>query len=98
MTTSAATRANRVRASIAPFLSFINGSFAQLNLEPDVANFAVGNPQQMPLPDYVAALHQHLDPRDKDWFAYKLSEPASQRVVAASLTARTGLGLSLIHI
>ncbi|MEO8510010.1 MAG: aminotransferase class I/II-fold pyridoxal phosphate-dependent enzyme [Chloroflexota bacterium] len=92
MTTSAATRANRVRASIAPFLSFINGSFAQLNLEPDVANFAVGNPQQMPLPDYVAALHQHLDPRDKDWFAYKLSEPASQRVVAASLTARTGMG------
>ncbi|MGH7419172.1 MAG: aminotransferase class I/II-fold pyridoxal phosphate-dependent enzyme, partial [Candidatus Rokuibacteriota bacterium] len=28
---------------------------------------------------------------DKDWFAYKLSEPASQRTVADTLTARTGM-------
>ena len=81
----------RLRQSVAPFLAFFNGPFSQLNLEPDVANFAVGNPQEMPLPDYVAALRTHVEPRDKDWFAYKLSEPGSQRVVAASLSARTGL-------
>lgn len=92
MTTTAPTnRRARLRQSVAPFLSFFEGPFARLNLEPDVANFAVGNPQEMPLPSYVDALHRHVEPRDKDWFAYKLSEIESQRTVAASLSARTGL-------
>jgi aspartate aminotransferase len=82
---------DRLRQSVAPFLAFFNGPFSQLNLEPDVANFAVGNPQEMPLAEYVAALSSHLQPRDKDWFAYKLSEPASQRTVADTLTRRTGM-------
>jgi aspartate aminotransferase len=81
----------RLRQSVAPFLAFFNGPFAQLNLEPDVANFAVGNPQEMPLPEYVDALRRHVEPRDKDWFAYKLSEPAAQRTVAETLTRRTGM-------
>jgi aspartate aminotransferase len=84
-------RRARLRASIAPFLRFFNGPFARLNLDPDVANFAVGNPQEMPLPAYVDALAAAVEPRDKDWFAYKLSEPESQRTVATTLTRRTGL-------
>jgi len=91
MTTSATRQRDRLHQSVAPFLSFFGGPFAQLNLEPDVANFAVGNPQEMPLPAYVEALQRHAEPQDKDWFAYKLSEPASQRTVADSLTARTGM-------
>ena len=90
MTTST-THADRIRESIAPFLTFFSGPFEQLNTQPDVANFAVGNPQEMPLPAYVEALQRHVVPQDKDWFAYKLSEPASQRTVAASLSARTGM-------
>jgi aspartate aminotransferase len=81
----------RLRQSVAPFLAFFSGPFARLNLEPDVANFAVGNPQEMPLPGYVDALRRHVEPLDKDWFAYKLSEPESQRTVAATLSQRTGL-------
>ena len=80
-----------MRDSIAPFLSFFSGPFSQLNLETDVANFAVGNPQEMPLPDYVEALQRAVVPQDKNWFAYKISEPASQRTVATTLTERTGL-------
>src|SRR6266540_4029720 len=92
MTTADATRLRgRLRESVAPFLAFFSGPFARLNLEPDVANFAVGNPQEMPLPEYVDALQRHLVPQDKDWFAYKLSEPASQRAVAETLTLRTGM-------
>jgi aspartate aminotransferase len=90
MTTSAPTP-ERLRESVAPFLSFFSGPFEQLNLEPDVANFAVGNPQEMPMPAYVEALQRHVVPQNKDWFAYKLSEPASQRTVAETLSARTGL-------
>ncbi len=80
-----------MRASVAPFLSFFTGAYEELNAQPDVANFAVGNPQEMPLPRYVAALRSNVEPQDKDWFAYKFSEPGSQRVVATTLTGRTGL-------
>ncbi len=85
------TRRERMRDSVAPFLSFFNGPFSRLNHQADVANFAVGNPQEMPIPAYVEALQRHVAPQDKDWFAYKMSEPESQRIVAATLTRRTGL-------
>ena len=84
-------RADRLAEAVAPFLSFFNGPFERYNLDPRMANFAVGNPQEMPLPGYVDALRAAVVPQDKDWFAYKLSEPKSQRVVARTLTARTGL-------
>ncbi len=91
MTTVAATQRERLHQSMVPFLSFFTGAFSRLNTEPGIANFAVGNPQEMPLPDYVAALRNNLEPQNKDWFAYKLSEPESQRIVADTLTARTGM-------
>ena len=80
-----------MRESVAPFMSFFSGPFDKLNGQPDVANFAVGNPQEMPLPAYVAALRDATEPRNKDWFAYKLSEAASQRTVAATLRKRSGM-------
>jgi aspartate aminotransferase len=82
---------DRIRDSSAPFLKFFGGPFSQLNRDPDVANFAVGNPQELPLPAYVEALQRAIVPHDKDWFAYKLSEPASQRTVAETLSRRTGM-------
>ena len=78
-------------ASIAPFLGFFNGPIGTSLGRPDMANFAFGNPNEMPLPGYVTALHEHLEPKAIDWFAYKLSEPKSRAAVARSLTARTGL-------
>ncbi len=78
------------RRPSAPFPSFFEG-FAKWNADPSIANFAVGNPQEMPLPGYVDALRSALTPQDKDWFAYKMSEPNAQAAVARSLTARTGL-------
>jgi aspartate aminotransferase len=85
------TTADEIRATIEPFLGFFSGPIWARNAEPGMANFAVGNPQEMPLRGYVDALRTHLEPQDKDWFAYKLSEPKSQAAVARSLTARTGL-------
>jgi aspartate aminotransferase len=77
--------------TVAPFITFFTGPIWARNGEPGMANFAVGNPQDMPLPGYVDALRAHLEPQSPDWFAYKMSEPASQATIAASLTARTGL-------
>jgi aspartate aminotransferase len=84
-------QAGDLRASIEPFLGFFQGPIWARNADPRVANFAVGNPQEMPLQGYVEALQRHLVPQDKDWFAYKMSEPRSRAAVATSLAARTGL-------
>jgi aspartate aminotransferase len=84
-------RVDRLRASIEPFMRFFEGPIWTRRDEPNLANFAVGNPQEMPLPGYVAALTAALAPRDKDWFAYKMSEPAARTAVARTLSARTGL-------
>ncbi len=84
-------RLDRYVATIAPFISFFEGLYARRAGQPGLANFAVGNPQEMPLPGYVDALRRHLEPRDPDWFAYKMSEPNARAAVARTLTQRTGL-------
>jgi aspartate aminotransferase len=91
MAMTAQRRVDRLRASIAPFLAFFNGPYAELEPAPDVANFAVGNPHELAMPAYVAAIREQLEPRDKDWFAYKMSEPAAQRTVAHTMGELTGL-------
>jgi aspartate aminotransferase len=83
--------AHHQRRSVAPFLRFFTGAYAKLSLDPDTANFAVGNPQELAMPAYVDALRRQLEPQDKDWYAYKLSEPNAQRTVARSLSQLTGL-------
>ncbi len=90
-TTAPRRHMDRLQASIEPFSRFFNGPVWARNADQGVANFAVGNPQQMPLPAYVDALSRWLPPQDKDWYAYKLSEPRSRAAVARSLTARTDL-------
>jgi aspartate aminotransferase len=82
---------DRLQASIASFNRFFEGPIWARTTEAGMANFAVGNPQEMPLPGYVRALEAALTPHDKDWFAYKLSEPKSRAAVARSLTERTGV-------
>jgi aspartate aminotransferase len=84
-------RRRRMREVLAPFLAFYNGPFSRYTLRPDIANFAVGNPQEMPLPEYVDTLRRHLEPHDKDWFAYKMSEAKPRAAVARSLRERTGM-------
>jgi aspartate aminotransferase len=84
-------RVERLRAAVAPFLAFFNGPYAALEKDPEVANFAVGNPHELAMPSYVATLGDYLQPRDKDWYAYKLSEPPARETVARTMSNMTGL-------
>ncbi|HET7678272.1 MAG TPA: aminotransferase class I/II-fold pyridoxal phosphate-dependent enzyme [Candidatus Limnocylindrales bacterium] len=78
--------------SVAPILSFLSDStYIKRRYEPGGADFVFGNPQEMPLPGLVAALQRHATPADKDWFAYKMSEPEPVKVVIGSLRERTGI-------
>jgi aspartate aminotransferase len=91
MAMTATRRVDRLRDSIAPFLNFFTGPYAELEPDPEVANFAVGNPHETAMPQYVDAIRDHLEPQNKDWFAYKMSEPNAQQTVARSMSTLTGL-------
>lgn len=56
-----------------------------------ICDFTFGNPHDMPIPAYVEALQRALVPQNKNWFAYKMSEPESQRIVAESLQRKFGI-------
>jgi aspartate aminotransferase len=62
--------------------------------DPEVCNFVLGNPQEMPLPELTSAMKQWITPQNKDWFAYKDSTPLAQQVVAESLEKRLGVSFS----
>ena len=79
-------RTARTQQAMGPFLEFFSGStFAQRRNDPNINNFAIGNPHEMPLPEFVNALQHQLAPQNKDWFAYKMSEPKSQATIVKSL-------------
>lgn len=57
----------------------------------ELSNFAVGNPQEMPLPAFAEALQRWSVPQNKDWFAYKMNEGPARETVAATLRAWRGM-------
>src|SRR5512139_1035460 len=59
--------------------------------DPQSCDFLLGNPQEMPLPGYTEALQHWIAPQNKDWFAYKMSEPKAQEVIAESLRQMQGI-------
>lgn len=59
--------------------------------EPGICDFVVGNPHEMPLPEFVSALQRWSVPRNKDWFAYTDNDPQARAVVANSLRERRGV-------
>jgi aspartate aminotransferase len=91
MTTASVRHVDQLRDSIRGFIDFFEGPFSKLNENPDVANFAVGNPLEMPMAEYIDTLRVHLEPRRRNWFAYKFSEPKARIAVAKTLTDGTGM-------
>ncbi len=64
---------------------FNRSTWAGRRHHPDICDFTVANPHEMPSQDYVDALRAWAKPLNEDWFAYKMSESDAQRVVANSL-------------
>jgi len=54
-------------------------------------DFAAGNPQEGAVDGYVDAMARWAEPRLPDWFAYKMSEPHAQKVVAEDLREYLGV-------
>jgi aspartate aminotransferase len=70
---------------------FTESPYARMVGKPGVNDFAVGNPHEMALPGLVDALQRWAVPQDERWYAYKMSEPGAQEVVAASLREWRGI-------
>lgn len=89
MTLPIATRINTLGATVAPVMEFfLNSRLQQMATDPNVYNFAVGNPQEMPLQSFSDALSHWSQPQNKDWFGYKMSEPEARTTIAESLRQR----------
>ena len=81
-----------IRERLAPVLSILTDPLFEARLaDPVACDFLFGNPQEMPLPGFVDALQRWATPRNKDWFAYKMSEPAARSTVAKSLREWRGI-------
>jgi aspartate aminotransferase len=76
---TAITKANQ------PLLSFLP-IWEEHRGRPDILDFAFGNPQEMVIEGFPAALAAATVPRDKNHYAYKFSEEKSRREVAAYLS------------
>src|SRR3954469_23990442 len=70
---------------------FGDSAYARRNGEPEINNFALGNPQEMPLQGFADALQKWSTPQNKDWFAYKNSEPEACAIVAQTLRRLLGM-------
>lgn len=85
-------RIEAVLKATSHFDRFMTAStWAQRQGDPTMCDFVAGNPQELALPQFVEALQKAAVPQNKDWYAYKMSEPQSQKIVAASLRNRTGI-------
>jgi aspartate aminotransferase len=86
---------SRIRAAEAAFAAvhnFYNSSrYSERRLDPGISDFTFGNPHEMPLAGLVAAIREHAQPHDKNWFAYKSSEREPQAFVAEHLGRELGL-------
>jgi len=75
-----------------PVLSHVGDeTYAGRVMLPGACDFRFGNPQEMPLPEIQRALTKWAEPKDKDWFAYKFSDPTAIKVAVESLRERVGI-------
>lgn len=61
-----------------------------VNRRADCCDFTFGNPHDMPLPGFVAALQKWSTPQNQNWFAYFSGDDHAQAVIARSLRDRSG--------
>ena len=76
------------------------GGFLAAIMDPEIgryaadsaaSNFIAGNPQELASPEYVRALLRWSEPKDKDWFGYKMSHRPALVAAAEGLSKELGL-------
>ncbi|MBI5957869.1 MAG: aminotransferase class I/II-fold pyridoxal phosphate-dependent enzyme [Chloroflexi bacterium] len=83
----------RIQGALSTMQSFLRyfEAYRQYPQTPDISDFALGNPHEMPLSGFVEALQRSSVPHNKDWFAYKISEQNTRETVAQTLRVWRGI-------
>ena len=85
-------RMERYQKSMGHVSALFNSSLNIRRIQdPQACDFMFGNPHEMPLPGFVAALQQWSAPQNKDWFAYKMNEERPRQELAENLRAIRGM-------
>ena len=89
---STSSRIRAADAAFGPVRRFYSSSrYAQRRSHPEICDFTFGNPHEFPLPGLVTAIRERALPHNKDWFAYKTSEPEGQAFLAECVGRELGL-------
>src|SRR5437867_8589990 len=93
MSDEVASHLSGISHSMAGFLAAITDpEIGRHAADPAASNFIAGNPQELASPEYVRMLQRWAEPKDKDWFGYKM--PHRPALVAAAEGLSKELGLS----
>jgi len=66
--------------------------------DPAASNFIAGNPQELASPEYVRTLQRWAEPKDKDWFGYKMPHRPALAAAAEGLSKELGLSFGVDDI
>jgi aspartate aminotransferase len=77
---------------------YVSSRYARHRADPDICDFTFGNPHEMPLGNLVSAIRERALPHDKNWFAYKTSEPEPQAFLAEHVGRELGLAFESADI
>ena len=85
-------RSRAAAASIAVIEEFyFRSRYGARRGDPEICDFTFGNPHEFPLPGIVDSIQSRAVPQNKDWYAYKTSEPEPQAFLAEKVGAELGL-------
>jgi aspartate aminotransferase len=92
MPSFASLRSTAIQRRLAPVVDLLSDpAIESRGSHPLACDFLFGNPHDTPLPGFVRALQAQVEPQNKDWFAYKMSEPAARHAVAGGLRSWRGV-------
>jgi aspartate aminotransferase len=75
-----------------------NSTFARRMHDPDILDFTLGNPNEMPIDGYAEVMKTWAVPQHERWYAYSTSLPAAQAAAANSLASYTGVPFESHHL
>jgi aspartate/methionine/tyrosine aminotransferase len=83
-------RAIEAKASVDIVTAFL-ARVQSLVDDPGALDFTFGNPHELAVPGFAAALRAQIEPQSVDWFAYKTSEGEAQEAISAALRSELAL-------
>lgn len=98
MSRAVSDRIERLGAGVGGFLALINSDHLKGRFRPQASDFLFGNPHEPALPGFIEALQRAVVPRNKDWYAYTMSDPKATRAAAASLNLTMDRKFSPEHV